>query len=386
MLSNRALMLSLPATLMVLVPASIPTGRAAEIQLRDQCRASGTLVRLRDVAVIIAADDEEAERLGAIDLMPAPIPGSKRRLRAREIEDLLRSRGVNLTDHRFSGAARIVVLPPGKRAAVRKNVRPSRLTTRRLRTKVQAGITARLREASGRDEPWRIDIELTDEQVSLLAAVDGDCVITGGAAPWIGRQRFEIVLPPGSRMPRLPLAANVSLPPALVIAVRSLAPGTVLHATDVRSVRDSDKRRSAVGGRESFHTIDEVIGMETTRSVVAGQQLDKTVLRHPLLVRRGDIVTVYARTGGIQVRTTARARDDASAGELVMVESVGDRKRYFARVTGTREVDVFAGSTRIEEPAARDRGSAAETGRRQVATHGVRPESVETRRVSYQRK
>jgi len=382
MLSKRASLV----TFVLLATAFIPTCRAAEIQLRDQCRVSGTLVRLRDVAVIMAADDGEAARLGAIDLMPAPIPGSERRVRLREIEDVLHSRGVNLTEHRFSGAASVVVLPAHRHAAERPRALPSRLAMRRFQDKVQAAIATHLNEANGRDEPWKIDVHLNDAQVSRLAAMQGDLGAVGGAAPWLGKQRFEIVPLAGSTAPRVSLVADVSLPPTRVIAARSLAPGTLLRASDVRLVRDGNDRRRATGSRSTFHAIDEVVGMETTRSVVAGQQLDATVLRHPLLVRRGDVVTVYARTGGIQVRTTARARDDGSAGELVMIESLRDRKRYFARVTGTREVDVFAESTRVGGPAERERRSAKVAGSRLGATHAVRPGGIVTKQASYGRR
>ena len=80
----------------------------------------------------------------------------------------------------------------------------------------------------------------------------------------------------------------------------------------------------------------------------AGSVIDRETVRAPLLVRRGDVVTVYARSGSVRVRTTARARDDASAGEVVSVESLADRSTYLARVSGIREVEVFAHSPRAE--------------------------------------
>ncbi len=84
-------------------------------------------------------------------------------------------------------------------------------------------------------------------------------------------------------------------------------------------------------------------------------------LRPPLWVHRGDVVTVYANTAGIRIRTTARARDDGSQGELVAVESLLDRSTYYARVSGIREVEVFARARAWSaRPAARRTFSAAE--------------------------
>ena len=65
-------------------------------------------------------------------------------------------------------------------------------------------------------------------------------------------------------------------------------------------------------------------------------------MRQPLLVRKGEVVTVYVRASGVQVRTTARSRDNGSHGELINVESLENRKTYFARVTGIQEAEVYA--------------------------------------------
>ena len=43
-----------------------------------------------------------------------------------------------------------------------------------------------------------------------------------------------------------------------------------------------------------FHSIDDLIGMQVTLSIAEGQLLDTSYVRKPILVRQGDIVTVYA--------------------------------------------------------------------------------------------
>src|SRR6185437_7085362 len=68
---------------------------AAEIELRSECNASG-LVRLGDVAEIHATDAAEIKRLQEMELFPAPAVGNKSFVRAREIQDLLALRGMNL--------------------------------------------------------------------------------------------------------------------------------------------------------------------------------------------------------------------------------------------------------------------------------------------------
>jgi flagellar basal body P-ring formation protein FlgA len=63
-----------------------------------------------------------------------------------------------------------------------------------------------------------------------------------------------------------------------------------------------------------------------------------------VLVKRGDSVTVYARGGGIQVKTIARAKENGSLGQPVQLESLETHKTYDAVITGTREAIVLASS------------------------------------------
>ena len=103
---------------------------------------------------------------------------------------------------------------------------------------------------------------------------------------------------------------------------------------------------------EVYQTIVNVVGKEAVRSLPAGQPLDKNLIRAPLLVYSGEVVTVVGRNAGIVVRMPARARDNGSRGDLVTVESLLDRKTFLARVSDLHEVEVFAGAstTSPDEP------------------------------------
>src|SRR6185295_13221205 len=128
------------------------------------------------------------------------------------------------------------------------------------------------------------------------------------------------------------------LPPNVVVTTQALARGAIIRRGDVQL----QPGQPAEGSVRVYQSLEDVLGKETTQVITVGQILDDSLVQHPLLVRRGDIVTVYARSAGIQVRTTARAREEGAHGELVTVESLADRKTFFARVSGPQEVDVFA--------------------------------------------
>ena len=312
---------------------------AAELKLRHECRCAQSLVRLSDVAEIHAADAAEAEKLGQIELFPAPAQGQPRYLRARELQDLLALRGLNLTQHRLSGASRVEV----RSAAESKSAKPSLgpLTTSmmiRAEELVKKAVLAYLQQEVSSSEPWRVEIKLENDQArAVFAAAQQNLVVSGGTPPFKGRQKMTLLIPGDEGDQSLEIEPVVGSAPLVAVATRSLAPGDNVQATDVKLAQVSTRQ-----AEEPFYRLEDLIGQQAIGAIVEGQVIDRADVRSPLLVRRGDAVTVYARSAGVQVRTTARAQDEGSRGDLITVESMLNRQRFFARVTGIHEVEVFA--------------------------------------------
>jgi flagella basal body P-ring formation protein FlgA len=317
--------------------------RAAELQLRAECRCLRPIVRLGDVADVVAADARQADALAAVELFPAPPPGAKRFLSPREIQDSLLLRGIHPLDHRLSGSSRVVIFGvegPGETGEARLAASTIRKTDRRI----SEAIVEYLQERVSSTESWSVDVTLDETQARLVAGGGSDVAVRGGTPPWVGLQRFEVTVGSPEGPKRFVLDAEVTLPPAVVVATCSLPRGAMIRAADVRL----EKGEAPAGQAAVFHSMEEVVGRETTRAIPEGKVLDANSIRQPLLVRRGDVVTVYARSAGVCVRSTARAREDGSLGDLVTVESLLDRATYFAQVSGIREVEVYARATRAD--------------------------------------
>jgi flagella basal body P-ring formation protein FlgA len=327
--------------------------KAAEIQLRAECRSDGGLILLGDLAEVYSQDAGEIKKLSAIDVVPAPPGGERRYLRTREIQDILAARGVNLRQLRFSGASQVTIIgtletmPSRKEQAGRKAPAPA-ISPRQASDLVRKALLTYLQQQSGSKMDWEIKFELTPDQVQALSPIQAltpsqspssatrEVTVEGGTEPWTGPQQFTLSLPDADKP--VAVRAEITLPPAVVVASRSLPRGSLIHAEDVRL----QPGIAVQGSARVFQSLDEVIGKEVVRSIADGQILDDQWVRRPLLVHKGEIVTVYARSSGIQIRTTARSRDEGSRGELVTVETLADRKAFFARVTGPQEVDVYA--------------------------------------------
>jgi len=312
-------------------------GMAAEIQIRSECRTDGGLVLLSDVADVISNDPAETKKLSGTDLLPAPGAGEKRFLRLRELQDLLAVRGVNLSQHRFSGSGQVTLIGAIEPVARPTVARAAQLPVKQATELVRAAIARYLQEQSPGGEQWTIKLALDTEHVAGIAAAQS-VAVSGGKSPWTGPQAFAISYAARSGVVQCTVVAQVTVPPAVVVAVQTINRGSVIRASDVRL----QPGKAAEGEVQVFTSLDDVLGKEATRVISTGQMLDEQVVRRPLLVHRGEVITVYARTAGIQVRTNARSRDDGSQGDLVGVETMSDRKTYFARVSGPQEVEVFA--------------------------------------------
>ena len=132
-----------------------------------------------------------------------------------------------------------------------------------------------------------------------------------------------------------------------------------MRAADIE-LRTVDANSKSVGQRAAADSIEKLIGMEARLAIQTGDIVFTDSVQAPIVVKRGDVITVTSQSGGIRVRTSGRAMQDAARGELVQVESLGSREKYDARVVGPREASVFA----MSRPDAPQPAKRADTARR----------------------
>jgi flagellar basal body P-ring formation protein FlgA len=312
------------------------SSRAAELRLRQQCSPHGSVVTLGDVAEIYASDTHQAEKLAAVDLFPAPPAAQQRVLRVREVQDLMTLRGINLAEHQFSGSSQVVLTSASEPVRADQSSSPSAL--KRTHRRLQEAILQYLEAKTGSNEPRILQFEATATAARAAANPAQPISISGGTSPWTGMQHFEVSVNSSEGPQRCTLDVQVTVPTAVVAAVHSLSRSAVIRESDLALVHEAPSD----GESSVFHAIEEVVGKQTTRAIPDGKIIAPDDLQAPLMVHKGDVVTVYAQSAGIRVRTTARARDDGALGDLVTMETMHDRKPYQARVSGVREAEVLA--------------------------------------------
>ncbi len=295
--------------------------QAAEIHFHERVETNGGLVRLGDLADVVSRDAEQAQRLNQIELFPAPTAGNRRTATPREIKDILFHRGVDLRGLRFAGASQVTLepaavdqQPPAAKTQPADPLQPA--AQRRLVEMTQEAIRHFLKQYVAADEPWQIEVALTEKQAQAALEAERVVAVEGRWRPqsgdwrrWVGPQPFLCRFETPGRALQFAVQAQVLLPPAVVVAAQPVPQGTILQATHVRLQRGAAASETA----DVVERIEDVVGRETTRSIAAGQVLAAGMIREPLLVQQGDVVTVYVFSPGVRVRTNGRAGKPAVA-------------------------------------------------------------------------
>lgn len=363
---------------------------AADVNLRDRVTPQASVVRLGDIAEIKTADRQEARRLAAVPLMPAPAPGTQRFLRKREVADMLEANGIELKEIRFGGADQVALAsravvqtaqfeqtvgkadtPVNLHAAILAGVaipkageQVSVAKTDELNALVRQVIGNYAKSLSDRADTARIECKLSDRQLARLSAATSSPVCSGGNEPWTGRQELTLSFTTTAGQEQFTVHADIGQAAVpVVVATRTVPRGNVITAADVE-VRMLDTNTKSANKRIVFDTVDAVIGKEARQALQPNSIVYTDLIQSPILVKRGEVITVGAESGGIRVRTSAKAVQDGSHGDLIQVETLDSKQKFGARVVGLREAAVYS-PTPIEAPPRKTR---PETARRLPAT------------------
>ncbi len=118
------------------------------------------------------------------------------------------------------------------------------------------------------------------------------------------------------------IPANIRIFADVLTTARPISRGDMLTAADVIASRQEISKLS----RGYYRQINEIIGKLAARSLAAGTALSPRMLKAPLLVRRGDDITIIASVGALQVRSKGKALQNAALGERISVRNTRSKR------------------------------------------------------------
>tara|TARA_B100001750_G_C15511590_1_gene604072 strand:+ start:2056 stop:3012 length:957 start_codon:yes stop_codon:yes gene_type:complete len=99
--------------------------------------------------------------------------------------------------------------------------------------------------------------------------------------------------------------------------------------------------------REDYVTDDmivqaeDLIGMTPRRVVRANAAITLSDLDKPMMVKRGDLVTMELKNGPIAITAIAKAMENGTKGDIIRLMNVDSKRSLEAQVTGMREARIF---------------------------------------------
>lgn len=114
----------------------------------------------------------------------------------------------------------------------------------------------------------------------------------------------------------------------VVVAAGVIEARELLTADRLRYER-VDTGRLAVG---YITDINKAVGLAARRQISPGTVMNQSLLVKPVLIKRGNVVTILARKGTIEVSAPGQALQDGVEGQLIKIQNLNSRKIIVAKV------------------------------------------------------
>lgn len=302
------------ATLLTLGVVTVTIPEAAEVK--------GLEIRVGSIATCAGDDALEVERVLATSLGYAPSPGYHRILRA----DLVRidlQRALPDVQIEVAGAQRCKVVPVVESLDAERlwSVASAELE------KIFRGTDASLKRGG---ELASLDVPLGEGPAELRAILVDTGVDAGprsvAVQVWIDGDIYRTVHVP----------FQVALREPRWVLKRPVQAGQVLDPSLF------ELRRIEVTFNAGLHGLsaEALAGTIAARPLAADMVVTERDIQRPVVIRKGELVTVVVRSGPIEVRDMAIASADGRIGEMLRVSLSSTRREISGRVTGAAHVEV----------------------------------------------
>jgi flagella basal body P-ring formation protein FlgA len=300
--------LLLAAALLVATPL-----RADQPAPRPFAVVEDAVVRLSDLF-------EHAGPRGETVLGPAPAPGARVVVEAPQLHAIARA---NRLDWRPMGVERVVLERPGRAVS---------------QDEVLLALRAALR-SQGLEEEDEIELSafappMVPEGGFVQLAVEGAVLDLAGA-------RFAAtlaVMAEGLPTHRLRLVGRAVRTAPMLVATRRLTAGEVLDAQDVRLIRVPASRLRPGAAQAT----EVVLGQALRRPAAPEQPLLLADLAQPMVIERGQTVTMLYEIPGMTLSAQGRAMASAPRGGAVPVMNLSSRTVVQAEAVARGRVRVGA--------------------------------------------
>ena len=315
--------ISLLALLLPAATCNISASELTRIQIPEKVQIAGDKILLGDIASITGSDSPLIQKLSAIHVGRAPLPGNSRRLD----RGMLNTR---LKQNRIDPAILVLNMP----ASISISRSCVKVSPEKIKEMVSDYIAKNI--LSGNP-----DATIKGIQVSGSLRLPVGTVTYEVSAPrnrdLVGQVPFAVNFNVDGKLYKR-VWANVSIEvlAEVVMTSKPLGRHKPITEDDIMVLRmDLAKVPSDV-----ITDPQTVLGKRTRRAIGSKTVMRANLIEFPPLVRRGDVVVIVAETKGLKITALGQVKKKGALGDRIPVLNFDSKKVLYARVMDANTVKI----------------------------------------------
>jgi flagella basal body P-ring formation protein FlgA len=188
----------------------------------------------------------------------------------------------------------------------------------------------------------RVEISFDAPAADLHLPAGADPTIAVADITWqAATGRFSVLLaaPAGAPTVTVPISGRAVAMSEVPVLARRMGTREVIGDADILWIEVPADRLGASVVRDA----SELVGMSPRRSIGAETPVRQEDVRAPIVIARGEAVTMVVRHGGLTVTARGRALDEGARGATIRVMNIDSKRTIEAEVTGPGAVAVGGG-------------------------------------------
>jgi flagella basal body P-ring formation protein FlgA len=293
------------------------------IKVFKRAEIKGDKVRLGRISTIRGEDSELINKLRAIVISKAPLPGKSRRIDEDYIKIRLKQNGIDLSQIRL--------LVPGKVEVYRGVIEIPKEKIKKVILDFVYGMVPRDKERA------RVKKVHVSSNVVLPEGKVTYSVVPPKNMDFLGTIPLSVLFKVnGNFQKKVWATVNIEVLTEMVVTKRPLRRHQLITEDDIQ-LKEMDL---AEVKSNSVTNYEEVLGKRTKRAIKANEVLRTDHIELPPLVRRGDVVSIIAESDGLMITALGEVRKRGCRGERIRVVNLDSKKGIYGRVLDANTVKV----------------------------------------------
>ena len=298
------------------------------INFHNRCKTENESVTIGDIASVSCDDPRLCEKIRNIYVATLASPGTTLNISADQVADILRKNLPNLG-----------VSLAGVRGTVPVEIVVTRVRGSKIRN-IYAGI---YKDYVLSHMPWaKTDVTISDIRVGSTTIVPGKNgvtyrVVADSSLSFLGNTPLSIVMfRNGDRIGSVRVVGKVNVFKKVAKAARGIKSHEVFTQNDVRFVKEN----IAELPHDVITDSGDIMGKESVRSFRVNEIIRKRDVAQPLLVQKGDVVTILISAPGLLITSKGQALEGGRLGQMMRVKNIATKRIVIGMVKGHKTVQV----------------------------------------------